>query len=84
MYRYLWHTLNRRLCGPKSQTGRFGEVKNLLHMVEIEPQIIEQAAQPVYPLCYLGSPHSSNPNNMKNVNNYFNYEISNIIYTIIN
>jgi len=34
-----WYLLNRRLDGPQSQSGHFGEDRNLLPLSGIEPRI---------------------------------------------
>ena len=36
----LW-TVNRRLDGPQSQPGRFGEEKKLLSLPRFEPRIVQ-------------------------------------------
>jgi len=38
------YALNRRLGGPQNQSGYFGEVKNLLFLLQSEPQIIQPVA----------------------------------------
>jgi hypothetical protein len=35
-----WYPLDRRLGGPQSRSGRYGEEENPLHLSGIEPQAI--------------------------------------------
>ena len=38
------HPLNRRLCGPQSWFGNFGEEENLLSIPEFEPRTVQPIA----------------------------------------
>jgi hypothetical protein len=41
----LWYTLDRRLGGPQSRSGRGGKEKTSQHLPEFEPQIIQTVAE---------------------------------------
>jgi hypothetical protein len=41
----LWYTLDRRLDGPQSRSGRGGEEKNFQPLPGLEPPIIQAIAQ---------------------------------------
>lgn len=46
------HPLNRRPARPQSQSGHFGEQKNLLHLPAIEPWIVQPTVKSLYLLCF--------------------------------
>jgi hypothetical protein len=49
------YPLNRRLRGPRSQPGRFGEEYSFFTLPGLEPRAAQPAAQSLYQLSYLGS-----------------------------
>ena len=62
--KYFWFSLIRRMDGPQSHSGRFGEL-NLLTIPGFDPRIYQAVAQSLY--------HFSIPNLSVNYFNIFRY-----------